>query len=154
MWGHINLTETNGYTWQIYGGTMKKSSHSGLLMLSDIATPFLTLFIVIVVYIFFSPPSSHPDNEVIDMTKGWVSQNGQILSMRDLPKGDLVLTQSIKDIQKYNQSICMKSSDTWLEIAFDGQTAYKYAPVQEPIFGASYGLYVHMVSIPMLLRSH
>ena len=127
---------------------MKKSSHSGLLMLSDIVMPFLTLFIVIFVYIFFSPPTSHPDNEVIDMTKGWVSQNGQILSMRDLPKGDLVLTQSIKDIQKYNQSICMKSSDTWLEIAFDGQTAYKYAPVQEPIFGASYGLYVHMVSIP------
>lgn len=127
---------------------MKKTSHTRILMCADIAMPFLTLFIVLIAYIFFSPPSSHPTNAVIDMTNGWVTQNGETVSLNKLPKGDIVLTQNISNIEKYSQSICMKSSDTWLEIAFDGQTAYKYAPVQEPIFGASYGLYVHMISIP------
>ena len=128
---------------------MKKPTHTRLLMLSDIAMPFLTFLIVAIAYLFFSPPSSHPDNNSVDMKKGWTSQSGEVLSINNLPKGDLVLTQDISNIDKYNQSLCMRSSDTWLEIAFDGITSYKYAPVQEPIFGASYGLYVHMISIPI-----
>lgn len=128
---------------------MKKPSHTRILMWADIAMPFLTLFIVLIAYIFFSPPSSHPQSTSIDMTKGWVTQNGETVSLNKLPKGDLILTQNIRDIDKYNMSLCMKSSDTWLEISFDGQQAYKYAPVHESIFGASYGLYVHMVSIPI-----
>lgn len=131
---------------------MKKTSHTRILMWSDIAMPFLAFFIVLTAYFFLSPPSSHPKNTVIDMTNGWIDKNGKTFSLNKLPKGDIVLTQNISHIEKYNLSICMKSSDTWLEIAFDGQTAYRYAPVQEPIFGASYGLYVHMVSLPTNAR--
>lgn len=131
---------------------MKKTSHTRILMWSDIAMPFLAIFIVLTAYFSLSPPSSHPKNTVIDMTNGWIDKNGKTFSLNKLPKGDIVLTQNISHIEKYNLSICMKSSDTWLEIAFDGQTAYRYAPVQEPIFGASYGLYVHMVSLPTNAR--
>ena len=133
---------------EIYGGSMKRSIHKRVLILSDISMPFLTLFIVFIAYICFSPPSSRPNITSTDMTKGWISQDGETLSLNKLPKGNIVLTKNISDIDKYNQSFCLKSSDTWLEIAFDGESAYKYAPKQAHIFGASYGLYVHMVSIP------
>ena len=117
-------------------------------MWADILLPLLTFLIVIIAFICFSPKSSLQNNISTDMTNSWTDQDGNIVSLNKLPKGDVVLTKDIRNIEKYNKSICMKSSDTWIEIAFDGNTVYTYAPKQAAIFGASYGLYVHMISIP------
>ena len=110
--------------------------------------PFLAVALVLLAYFIFSPPSSHVLKPSIDMMTGWISEDGKEYSLYDLPAGDKVLTRNISSIDKYNQSLCLKTDDTWIEIEFDGQTAYRYAPEQAPAYGASYGLYIHMVSIP------
>ena len=125
-----------------------ESVHKRILLVTDILLPFLAIALVLTAYFILSPPSSHTRKPAIDLMSGWISEDGSEYSLSDLPEGDLKFTRSIKDIDKYNQSICMRSSDTWLEIEFDGNPAYKYAPEQASVYGKSYGMYFHMVSIP------
>ena len=126
----------------------KRSLNKRILLITDILMPFLAVALVLLAYFIFSPPSSHVLKPSIDMMTGWISEDGKEYSLYDLPAGDKVLTRNISSIDKYNQSLCLKTDDTWIEIEFDGQTAYRYAPEQAPAYGASYGLYIHMVSIP------
>ena len=126
----------------------KKILNKRILRITDILLPFLAVALVILAYFILSPPSSHMNKPAVELMSGWTDENGNEYSLTDLPAGDRSLTRNIGGIDKYNQSICMKSSDTWVEIEFDGRPTYRYAPEQASVYGASYGMYVHMVSIP------
>ena len=119
-----------------------------MLLIADIILPFLAVALVFLAYIIISPPNSHSRDTVTDLTNGWYGEDGTEYSLSGLPEGDIVLSRDISGIDKRNRNLCMKSDDTWIEIYYDGQPEYRYAPEQASVYGASYGYYVHIVSIP------
>ena len=95
----------------------------------------------------------HYDASVVDLTDGWVTLDGEAVSMNALPRGDVTVTHDLSNISTINKRLCFHSTHTHITASFDGETTYVYAPVQKPLFGKSYGMCIHMVPIPLDAKS-
>lgn len=88
------------------------------------------------------------DSTVIDVNGGWLSDDGEIYSLSDLPSGHTTLHRSAEDLNFNNMRFCMKSVDTFFEIYADGALIYSYRPEQSALLGKSYGMYIHSIPVP------
>lgn len=85
---------------------------------------------------------------IYDMTNGWVTPDGEVVSLDQPPQGDLVLTHSLEGMDKDNKRFCMTSTDTHIRAVFDSKQTYQYIPKLSSLLGESYGMYIHMIVIP------
>lgn len=117
-------------------------------ILFDVLSLFvIAAFVMIVALCYDSPEKDYPDNTT-EFMSDWKTADGDTLSLDALPDGDIVLKHSLDGLDIANKQLCMRSSDTFLEIFADGISIYTYAPKQLSIIGASYGRYIHMVPLP------
>ena len=119
---------------------------------SNLLTALLPIFIILLVVagaIFSGDTSDYYTKTSYSVTDNWFDQNGEQVSMDRLPKGDIVLTHSLKDYDISGKELCFKASDTNFRVLFDGVLAYEYKFVQySALFGKSYGMRIYMVDIP------
>lgn len=80
---------------------------------------------------------------------GWLAADGTSYRLRDLPDGEITLTHSVAEIPLESKRLCLKSIDTFFTVLADGVEIYSYHPEEPAIFGRSYGMYMHMIPIPV-----
>lgn len=85
----------------------------------------------------------------IDLNAGWHDADGTEYPLSDLPYGERTLERSVAEIDLLNKRLCLKSVDTFFEVFADGESVYSYFPAQPAILGASYGMYVHAIPVPV-----
>ena len=117
---------------------------------SYIFTAFLPLIILLTIVfgtMLFGSKSSNATSE--DITDGWVTESGEMISSAHLPKGNITITHSLSDFDTEGKSLCFKSSNTDITVLFDGVPAYEYRFVpSSALVGRSYGMRMNMVAIP------
>ena len=122
---------------------MERLKKSGNRIITDLIMLFLILFIIVIISIQF-----HTDTPLYDMSSEWTAENGQTVSLSDLPSGIVTVTHTLSDMNLTDKSLCIKSSDTFLDILIDGETVCHYAPAYPQIIGKSYGNYIHIIPLP------
>lgn len=127
---------------------MKLSLKKNGSVFFDILPLVLFLVTTIIVTITCRTEEIHYDDGLYDITDGWVSSDGESISLNDLPVGDVVLTHDLSGVSLDRKRLCFKSTHTHVKAEFDGVTIYEYAPVQKNILGKSYGMYMHLIPIP------
>lgn len=127
---------------------MKTQKSRSTWIWADVISLFIISAFMLIAALYCDPPEEHYSNIVTGMMNDWQSSDGAVYSLDELPKGDVVLTHSLDGIDILNKRFCLKSDDTFLEVAADGEMIYTYAPEQSKIMGRSYGKYLHMISIP------
>lgn len=93
-------------------------------------------------------PHQYYDDSSTQLNDGWVSEEGEVLSLSDLPSKALVLEHSAEGMDLKNKRLCMKSVDTFFEVIADGELIYSYYPQQPAFLGESYGMYIHAIPVP------
>ena len=82
------------------------------------------------------------------MSAGWTTEAGDVVDLSALPPGTLDLTKDVSGMDLGGLSLCLKSVDTVFDVYADGQRVYSYRPTIPKRLGASYGMFVHTVTIP------
>lgn len=126
------------------------------LILPDVISLIVIIvYIVIAASFFGSPEMTDHFDEITDLTGGWrtSSSDGVEYSLDSLPKGDISLTHDLTGTDLSRKRLCFKSVNTHFTAIFDGVEVYHYAPELAPIFGKSYGSYIHMIPIPADAKS-
>ena len=113
----------------------------------------LIIILTIVVTLTCKTTGFHYDNLKTDLTYGWKTEDGQKIMLKDLPTGDVTITHELNGIDIDRKRLCLQTSNTELTAVFDGVTIYEYAPKQAAILGKSYGMYIHMIPIPVGAKS-
>lgn len=126
---------------------MKQLKENKNSILSDILPLIVFLLCSLIVSITCRAQVSNYNTEVVDVTDGWTTPDGQVVSLDDLPEGDITITHDLTDIYHYKKRLCFKSTHTTFRAEINGETTYVYEPVQKRLIGASYGMYVHMIPI-------
>ena len=88
------------------------------------------------------------DRTVVALDTEWMTEDGNIVSLSNLPCGAITLQHSVEDINLKNNRLCMKSIDTLFEVYADNEIIYSYYPEQAAFLGKSYGMYIHAIPIP------
>ncbi|MBR4627273.1 MAG: diguanylate cyclase [Ruminococcus sp.] len=119
------------------------------LLSADLLPLLAVVLCTVIVSICCTPKKSVFDDKVTDLTSGWDAEDGKTYSIEELPCGDITITHSLKNVDTNRKRICFRSTDTHITAAFDGEVTYSYAPKLANILGKSYGMYVHMIPIPV-----
>ena len=82
------------------------------------------------------------------LTEGWMTDDGQKLSLEALPLGILTISKEVGEFPIKGKSLCLKSIDTMFHVYADGKLLYSYYPEIPKRLGSSYGMYVHAIAIP------
>lgn len=127
---------------------MKTKNNQALWVLLDVVSLFVIAVSIFIFMICCNFPEKSSADVPVDLISGWKNAEGEALSLNGLPQGDIVLKRSLNGLDIAGRHLCMKSTDTDFEIFADGISVYSYAPVQPSFIGASYGRYIHMVSLP------
>ena len=108
----------------------------------------IVLFLFIIIVLYRNDTLSRSE-AYFPMTQCWTDENGENISLRDLPDGKAVsLKADIGSIEIENRKFCIRSVDTFLDVYADGQNVYSYHPDIPRILGKSYGMYVHIINLP------
>ncbi len=127
----------------------ERSSQSNLRSAWEQAVFLCVLIVFIVISIRLDHNSaSRYAVDVIPLNANWATEAGAAVDLTSMPPGNLVLTKDISQLSVDGKSLCMKSIDTFFEVRADGRLIYRYRPAIPKRLGASYGMYVHTVSIP------
>ena len=109
--------------------------------------------VIIMAVVFFGTvsrkeQSNTPPPAACDLTEGWYGEDGSEIDSQHLPKGRVVMSHSLEDMDTKGMDICFKAKNTNIRVLFDGELVYEYiySPVS-PIFGKSYGTRVVIVPI-------
>ena len=109
---------------------MKRSFKNFRMIFTDLLSLLVIILCVTGVALYGGSEAANYsyDNEITDLTNGWVAENGDILSLDSLPEGDIVLTHSLAGIDLHRKRLCFRSIDTHITASFDGVSTYTYAP--------------------------
>ena len=127
---------------------MERLKKSGHRIWTEMGMLFLILFMIAIVLAQFHVHTTLYDDNSYDMSSEWTDEDGQTVSLADLPAGIVTITHTLSDMELTDKSLCMKSSDTFLTIFVDGAIIYHYAPTHPQIIGKSYGNSIHMIPLP------
>ncbi len=126
---------------------MKILKKSNFRIWTDIITLLLILSLTAIISAQFHVHTVYNDN-FYDMSSEWITEDGQTVSLSELPAGKVTITHMLSEISLTDNSFCIKSSDTFINILIDGNMVYQYAPVYAPLIGKSYGNYIHVIPLP------
>ena len=127
---------------------MDKQKNRIFQLLPDVIALFVIALLMAAAVLCFDAPKKHYSETAIDLMTQWQADDGTVCSLNDLPKGDLVLTRGLSDIDTKDQRLCLKSIDTFFTVSADGTVIYTYAPEQPKFLGISYGMDMHMIVLP------
>lgn len=108
--------------------------------------------IISLIYIVFLSFFLQTDNRMYNFAmspvgEGWVSDNGDVVSLNNMPKGVSVLKKDISSLDLKNKRFCVKSIDTYFEVFADGKQIYSYYYKQADFSGKSYGMNMHLIPL-------
>ena len=127
---------------------MMQTRKNGRRVWADVLGLILTLIMLVIVSAQFSVRSPLYSDTAYDLSGDWMTEDGQMIALHDVAPGTVTVTHSLSGMDLTDKSLCLKSSDTFLDISVDGETIYHYAPAYPQIIGRSYGNAIHMVSLP------
>lgn len=127
---------------------MKLPNKNNISVFLDLLPLAAVLVCTIIVIAICGASQIYYDDKITDLTDGWITSDGDIVSMSSLPAGDITLTHSLADVNIDYKRLCFKTIHTNFTAAFDGTMVYEYAPERPAILGKSYGMYIHMIPIP------
>ncbi|MCR4645821.1 MAG: GGDEF domain-containing protein [Oscillospiraceae bacterium] len=128
---------------------MMKYLKENALRLADLLPLVAILLCTVIVFLCCAPQKSAFSDDVTELTEGWTAADGTAYTLDDLPSGDVTVSHSLSGIDLHRKRLCFRSTDTHITAIFDDETVYTYAPGQAPILGKSYGMYIHMIPIPV-----
>lgn len=115
---------------------------------ADLLGIILTVLMLVIISAQFSRRSPIFDDTTYDVSSGWLTEDGKSVSMSELPAGKITITHSLSEMEIIDKSLCIKSSDTFLDVSVDGREVYHYEPIHPDIIGKSYGNYIHIIPLP------
>ena len=127
---------------------MKIFLKNNRMLLADILLLFIIITSVAVVSLFCKDNTAVYNSTVYKLSDGWYDSDQNRYYIDDLPKGDITLTHSLKNIPLSRMRLCFESTDTHIIAEFDGKATYTYAPQLSSVLGRSYGRYMHLIPIP------
>ncbi len=127
---------------------MKKQKKRSSWILMDMSALFVIALLLLMVAVCFDAPEKQFSESAINMMTQWEAADGENYSLEALPKGNIVMTHSLEGMEIADKQFCLKSIDTFIEVAADGKTVYTYAPEQPKFLGKSYGRYLHTIPVP------
>ena len=119
-----------------------------LMILADVISLFTILAFTVLAIVCRGADEITDAPRSEEFCSGWVTSAGEVLSLDQIPNGDIALTHDLTGISIENRQLCMKSVDTYITVSFDGEQTYRYAPEYCSLLGRSYGMYIHTISIP------
>ena len=127
---------------------MDKQKNRIFQLLPDVIALFVIALLMAAAVLCFDAPKKHYSETAADLMTQWQADDGTVCLLDNLPKGDLVLTRGLSDIDTKDQRLCLKSIDTFFTVSADGTVIYTYAPEQPKFLGISYGMDMHMIVLP------
>lgn len=127
---------------------MDKQKSYILQIIPDVIALFVITLLMIFAALCLNAPGKYYSEAVTELTTQWQDADSRLYALNALPAGDLVLTHGISGIDAENQRLCLKSVDTFFTVSADGVVIYSYTPEQPQFLGRSYGMYLHMISLP------
>ncbi len=127
---------------------MKNLLRSGRRIWTDMIALILALVMIVIVAAQFSTRTVFYGDTAYDLSSGWVTEDGQSISLNEAEPGVVTLTHALSDMALTDKCLCLKSSDTFLDISIDGELVYHYAPTHRNVIGHSYGNYIHTIHLP------
>lgn len=107
----------------------------------------ILLFVIAGEIIIGTPESEAPP--ACDLSEGWVTEDGEEISVKALPKEKAVMKHSLTDMEVSGRDLCLQTHDGDIAVWFDGELAYEFRySASAPLYGFSYGMRVHMIAIP------
>ena len=104
---------------------MKILKKSNFRIWTDIITLLLILSLTAIISAQFHVHIVYNDN-FYDMSSEWITEDGQTVSLSELPAGKVTITHMLSEISLTDNSFCIKSSDTFINILIDGNMVYQY----------------------------
>ena len=130
------------------GAAVKNTRWNANWIWADVTTLLLILLTLALAGAQFYARSCTDSTSSYDLSAGWVTEDGRHYALSDLPEGAVTVTHTLADMHLTDKSLCLKSSDTFIEVTVDRRKTYYYAPQQPKIIGRSYGNYIHMIPLP------
>ena len=127
---------------------MKNLLRSGRRIWTDMIALILALVMIVIVAAQFSTRTVFYGDTAYDLSSGWVTEDGQSISLNEAEPGVVTLTHALSDMALTDKCLCLKTSDTFLDISIDGELVYHYAPTHRNVIGHSYGNYIHTIHLP------
>ena len=108
------------------------------------------VFAIIILVLFFRMDDGNIERPVIDITNGWVYEDGSSVDLNDLRESDnyMSIHRTVTREESASGSLCFISRDCFFYIYLDGQIIYDFHPFMTPLYGKYYGNYIHTVNIP------
>lgn len=88
---------------------------------ADLLGIILTVLMLVIISAQFSRRSPIFDDTTYDVSSGWLTEDGKSVSMSELPVGKITITHSLFEMEIIDKSLCIKSSDTFLDVSVDGR---------------------------------
>ncbi|SFC61238.1 GGDEF domain-containing protein [Ruminococcus albus] len=111
--------------------------------------PLAILMCVIVGEMCIGTPEGDALAPACDLSEGWVTESGEEISIKSLPKEKVIIKHSLADTEVLGRDLCLQTHDGDIAVYFDGELAYEFRySASAPLYGFSYGMRVHMIAIP------
>ena len=106
----------------------------------------------VLIYALANKNYSLYDNSSKPFDKNWYYENGESVDFDNFVSDSYFVIQ--KKIEKgsliNNKSLCFYSKNIYFTVILDGNVIYNYHPNPPRVFGKSYGVYPHVISLPSL----
>ena len=106
----------------------------------------------VLIYALANKNYSLYDNSSKPFDKNWYYENGESVDFDNFVSDSNFVIQ--KKIEKgsliNNKSLCFYSKNIYFTVILDGNVIYNYHPNPPRVFGKSYGVYPHVISLPSL----
>ncbi|MBQ4465350.1 MAG: diguanylate cyclase, partial [Oscillospiraceae bacterium] len=107
----------------------------------------MLIVMIFLVGIFGSDVHKYYNNSETELTE-WHDRSGDPLDIGSLPSSDTEIFCDVQEIDFRTLRLCFKSVDTTFSVYADSDLVYDYDPQYPAIYGKSYGMYLHAVTIP------
>ena len=119
---------------------------------SSIKELFVFIFVLLFLVFIYFASGYHDKNTATSMLEninaGWIDEDGQTVDLYDIAPGRHSLILDISNMDTDGKAICFKSIDTNFKVYASNGMIYDYDPVIPKLFGISYGMQYHTISIP------
>ncbi len=141
----------------LYGGKIMKRKDSCNRIYADSRFYFCLLVVFFVLYLLVTTLLTGRKNnllitDTIPYDNDWIDLSGNIASFDTLmEKGDLTVINKMTNGDVINnKSLCFMTKNVYFTVYLNGTAIYDFHPAPPKVFGKSYGVFPHSVTLPVL----
>ncbi len=124
-----------------------------IILIGNIIISILILFVTVSVFLIKMPVKRQLQPDCADANGGWHYEDGTSAVLSDLQYTEHItkVSRTLEADSLAAYTLCFDTANVDFTVYMNGETIYDYHPELLPIYGESYGLDFHAVTIPYFI---